>query len=52
VNRIPDIEKLDSAVSRVRYGREFWRETLLIALFVVIVEMVLSNTSRAGQKRK
>jgi hypothetical protein len=52
VHRIPDIEKLDSAVSRVRYGREFWRETLLIALFVVIVEMVLSNTSRAGQKRK
>ena len=50
MHSVPDVKILDSAVSQVRYGREFWRETLLLALLILILEMVLAYTGRTTQR--
>jgi hypothetical protein len=42
LHRVSNIEALDASVSRVRYGREFWREILLVVLLILMVEMVLA----------
>lgn len=52
LRRISNIEKLDSVVAKVRYGRELWREIMLMALLILIVEMVLSHGSRVSSNHK
>jgi hypothetical protein len=43
---IDDIDQLPETVQQWRWGRELWREVLLLALAVLMVEMILARESR------
>jgi len=45
---VPSEEKVESVVSRARYGREVWREAILLAVLVLIVEMLLARERKSA----
>ena len=45
---VRDAAELDTQVSKTRWGRELWREILLLALFVLVVEMVIARESKGA----
>jgi hypothetical protein len=48
IHVVDDMEMLEKTVTEVRWGREFWRELLLLGIIILIVEMAVE---REGQKQ-
>jgi len=46
VKVVEENESLKSIVSRARWGRELWREALLLSLIVLVLEMVIAKEWR------
>lgn len=51
VHIIHNIDKLEQAVSKSRFGRELWKEMILLALILLVVEMFLAK-SKSNKKSK
>jgi len=49
---IRDDERLEFAVSEMRWGREFWRGILLLATLVLLAEMVVAREGKTLRKKK
>lgn len=49
---IRDDERLESVVSEARWGRELWREILLLAVVVLVVEMFIAREGGKWSKRE
>lgn len=43
---VRDAAELDTQVSKARWGRELWREIILLALLVLVIEMLVSRESK------
>ena len=50
VKVVEENESLESVVSRARWGRELWREALLLSLIVLVLEMVIAKEWRNYEK--
>ncbi len=48
IHQIDDIDRLETVIEQVRWGRELWREMLLFGMILLIVEMVVE---RENQKK-
>ena len=43
---VDNIEDIEAVVSEARWGRELWRELLLVCLIVLVVEMLIARESK------
>ena len=49
VRIIRDTHNLERAVAEARWGREFWREALLLAVLVLVAEMFIAREGRKNE---